>query len=92
MEQRNISPPAAITAAVIHPERKFAVSDIFFLLSLPCLTAQPPPKDLAGLEEYIRDTFNKEIPRELIEFGAELGAGEFGAVFEGMHAPTPCRW
>jgi hypothetical protein len=28
MEQRNMSPPAAITAAVIHPERKFAVSFI----------------------------------------------------------------
>lgn len=32
----------------------------------------------------MRQTVCKEIPRELLEFGAELGSGEFGAVVEGM--------
>ena len=31
----------------------------------------------------MRDVVCKEIDRNLIEFGSELGAGEFGAVFEG---------
>ena len=36
----------------------------------------------------MRNTVNKEIPRDSLEFGAELGAGEFGAVYKGnsMHA------
>jgi len=31
----------------------------------------------------MRTTVNKEIPRDSLEFGAELGSGEFGSVFEG---------
>jgi len=69
VEQRQSTPPIAVTGAVIHPERKFA----------------PPPTGLAELEEYMRQTVCKEIPRELLEFGAELGSGEFGAVVEGYY-------
>ncbi len=31
----------------------------------------------------MRDTVGKEINRDDLEFGKELGTGEFGAVFEG---------
>ena len=44
---------------------------------------QAPPTDLLELEAYMRDTVGKEIRREDIEFGAELGVGEFGSVCEG---------
>ena len=36
----------------------------------------------------MRSTVNKEIDRSKLEFGSELGAGEFGAVFEGTKAET----
>ena len=51
---------------------------------------QAPPSTVAELEEYMRNTVLKEIPRELLEFGAELGSGEFGAVYEGLYnRPQP---
>ena len=34
----------------------------------------------------MRTTVNKEIPRDSLEFGAELGSGEFGSVFEGFRS------
>ena len=68
MDLRNAAPPAAITAAIIHPKRKFML----------------PPTDLAGLEVYLRDTCAKEISRTCLQFGSELGKGEFGAVWEGL--------
>ena len=38
----------------------------------------------------MRSTVNKELARDLLEFGAELGAGEFGAVYEGFYIrPNP---
>ncbi len=49
---------------------------------------QAPPTTLAELEEYIRETVRKELSRGTIEFGPELGAGEFGAVFRGEHVAT----
>ena len=49
-------------------------------------TVQPPPSGVAELEEYMRNTVGKEIDRNDLEFGKELGAGEFGAVFEGILA------
>ena len=54
--QRQLAAPAMITAGAIHPNRKFI----------------PPPTDLLGLlalQNFIRETFNKEIPRERIAFG-----------------------
>ena len=54
-----------------------------FLLASLAAHIQPPPTTLAELEEYMRTTVNKEIPRESLEFGPELGSGEFGAVYEG---------
>jgi serine/threonine protein kinase len=51
---------------------------------------QAPPTGLADLEQYMRSTVNKEILRSLLEFGSELGAGEFGAVYEGFYIqPKP---
>ena len=44
---------------------------------------QPPPSTVLELEEYMRSVVGKEINRDDIEFGSELGSGEFGAVFEG---------
>ncbi len=38
---------------------------------------------MAELEAYMRDVVGKEIDRSAIEFGSELGSGEFGSVFEG---------
>ena len=52
-------------------------------ISPPWHVRQAPPTTLKELEEYIRNTVNKEIPRDSLEFGAELGAGEFGAVYKG---------
>ena len=49
------------------------------------LTTQAPPTTLKELEEYIRDIVRKELSRDSIEFGPELGSGEFGAVFRGEH-------
>nr|BAG55491.1 receptor-type protein tyrosine kinase [Monosiga ovata] len=69
MSQRQLGAPQEINTTVIHPDRKFI----------------PPPSDLAGLIAYIRDTCNKEIDRLMLEFGTELGSGEFGAVFEGLY-------
>ncbi len=38
----------------------------------------------------MRSTVNKEIDRSKLEFGSELGQGEFGAVFEGFYlVPLP---
>lgn len=45
---------------------------------------QAPPTGVAALEEYMRSVVRKEISRADIEWGAELGAGEFGAVHEGV--------
>jgi len=69
LDQRGAEPPESVTANIIHPDRKFA----------------PPPTTLAELEEYMRSTVNKEIPRESLQFGPELGSGEFGAVYEGTY-------
>jgi len=69
LEQRGADTDTAVTANAIHPDRKFA----------------PPPTTLAELEEYMRTTVNKEIPRESLQFGPELGSGEFGAVYEGSY-------
>ena len=52
MVQRQLAAPVMITAGAIHPNRKF----------------MPPPTVLLGLQNYNRETFNKEIPRELIAF------------------------
>jgi len=73
VEQRQSSPPASVTSQAIHPERKFSA----------------PPTTLAELEEYMRSTVLKEIPRSSLEFGAELGSGEFGAVCEGFYLRPP---
>jgi hypothetical protein len=36
-----------------------------------------------ALERYLRDTVGKELWRDDLEIGKQLGAGEFGAVHEG---------
>ena len=47
MGQRQLAAPAMITGGAIHPNRKF----------------MPKPTGLLALQNYIRETFNKEIPR-----------------------------
>nr|BAG55488.1 receptor-type protein tyrosine kinase [Monosiga ovata] len=69
MVQRQSAPPVLVEKEFVHPERKFA----------------PPPTTLAELETYMRETVGKEIDRADLTFGAELGAGEFGQVFEGYY-------
>jgi hypothetical protein len=46
---------------------------------------QAPPTVLSELEAYIRETVRKELSRDSITFGSELGSGEFGAVYRGEH-------
>jgi hypothetical protein len=59
------------------------LSFYIFIYIILFLNSKAPPKDLHELADFLRNTVRKEIPRDTIEFGAELGAGEFGAVFEG---------
>ena len=54
----------------------------------PTHTSQAPPTEIGALEAYIRDTVRKEISRDSLEFGSELGSGEFGAVYRGEHSAT----
>jgi hypothetical protein len=38
----------------------------------------------------MRIVVGKEIPRECLELGAQLGAGEFGSVLEGVGVCVMC--
>ncbi len=79
MEQRKNRPPVLETE-FLHPERKFIVCLQYILSDM-----QPPPADLAGLQDYMRSVVGKEILRNDLEIGTELGRGEFGSVNEGHH-------
>ncbi len=58
------------------------VTSSTFRLAGLSLIVQAPPSELGALSEFLSNL--KEIPRDCLLFGKEIGSGEFGAVFEGV--------